>query len=119
MRCVLAQPTGLLTRRIHSLNVIFVFASVPVFARGGGHSAGHSGGHGGHPGSHTWVAIEDINGGHTGNRHGRITMGTTTRGHFTHQNLITFERTAPNAARSSGTRFQPKRAENRFESRFE
>jgi hypothetical protein len=88
MRYVLAKSTRHLMWKIRtlalSIGIVLVFGSTPVFARGGGHSGGHggghSGGHGGHSGGH-----RGHHGGHTGNTRGRITSGTTARGHFMNQ----------------------------------
>jgi hypothetical protein len=102
MRYVLAKSTRHLMWRIRTLalmvGVVLVFGSPPVFARGGAHSGGHGGGHSGGHGGHSG-GQRGHHGGHVGNTHGRITTGTTTRGHFTHQNpcplLIRFGRIAP------------------------
>ena len=88
MRYVLAKSTRHLMWRIRTLaliiSIVLIFGSAPVFACGGGHSGGqgggHSGGHGGHSGGH-----RGHHGGHTGNTRGRITSGTTARGHFMNQ----------------------------------
>ncbi len=96
------ETTRHLMWRIRTLalmvGVVLVFGSPPVFARGGAHSGGHGGGHSGGHGGHSG-GQRGHHGGHVGNTHGRITTGTTTRGHFTHQNpcplLIRFGRIAP------------------------
>jgi hypothetical protein len=75
MTCVLEKSTRRFLRRIRTLtltiNVVLVFGSTPVFARGGGHGGGHSGGHlghsGGHPGHHD---------GHVGGMLGGLTGGS-------------------------------------------
>jgi hypothetical protein len=62
------------------MGIVLLFGSTPVLARGGGHGGGHSGGHGGHSGGH-----RGHHEGRIGDRHGRITSGTTARGHFINQ----------------------------------
>ena len=124
MRYVLAKSTRHLIWKIRTLaliiGIVLVFGSMPVVARGGGHSGGHggghSGGHGGHSGGH-----RGHHGGHTGNTHGRITTGTTARHHFTNQNPCPpTDKTLADCLQLGEWQTIPaEKAENRFESRFE
>ena len=128
MGCFLAKSTRHLMGRIRTLALIIIMVfglgSTAVFARGGGHSGGghgggHSGGHGGgHSGGHR---------GHTGSqtsgKHGRITSGAKTGGHFMNQyRCPTADKTLADCPELTEKQWQPIPAErdgNRFESRFE
>ena len=126
MRCVLAQSSRHLAQRIRMLTLIisavFVFASAPVFARGGG---GHGGGHGGHSGGHAGHS-----GGHGGKHgnppsgiHGQSTTGTTGTGYFMNQRRCpTTDKIWPDCPELTEKQWQAipaEKAGNRFESRFE
>src|SRR6266436_4468662 len=103
MRYVLAKSTRHLMWKIWTLaliiSVLLVFGSTPVFARGGGH------------------------GGHAGDRHGRITSGTTAGGHFMNQNpcpsIDKNSGDCPQLGEKQWQTIPAEKTENRFESRFE
>ena len=128
MRCVVAKPTKHLMWRIGTLasviSIVFAFGSTPVSARGGGHSGGghaggtHSGGHSGHSGGQ-----RGHHGGHPGDKHGRITSGTTDSGHFMNQRRCPSpDKTLADCPEFDEKQWQEIPAEkvgNRFESRFD
>src|SRR4029077_6948342 len=123
MRYVLAKSTRHLTSKIRTLapiiNIVFVFGSTPVLARGGGHSGGHGSGHsGGHSGAH-----RGHHRGHTGNTRGVITSGKTARSYFMNQHTCpSTDKTLADCRQLDEKQWQTIPAEkvgNRFEARFE
>ena len=124
MGCFLAKSTRHLMGKIRALALIIIMVfglgSTAVFARGGGHSGGghgggHSGGHGGGHRGHT--------GGQTSGKHGRITSGATTGGHFmNHYHCPSTDKTLADCLELTEKQWQAIPVENAgytFESRFE
>jgi hypothetical protein len=122
MRCF--QSNRRLMSRIRAFALIvviaFVFSSTSVYARGGGHPGGRGGGHSGRHGGHSGHKAHPA--GHTGSKHGRITSGTTTGGHFMNRRCPYTDKTLADCPELTEKQWQAipaEKAGNRFESRFD